>query len=735
MKQKHLKRRIGTVIVAWIMLLSGSLPVSAAMLEITGTFGDRNVGKWLTAMVLSNNDTAVDPIPENITYITQEKIKSDGSFSLKLPIMQETDTFRSNLPINADTGKYFYVSSMNGSSDGTGSAASPVNTMQKAFELVEDGDTIVLLDTVRVSSWDTSKSLTVTGQNPITGVTEGGIDLTEIVSLRICGPVKFEKLKFVTKAAASMDEKANRIFACGNSLVMGEGLTMTEPIDILGGNSIGNTAESTDLTLLSGRYRRIYGGGWNSPVNGDTHIVIGGTVNSEYSVEDSSQNYYDSRVFGGGVYSGSEVAGEIYITIKDNAAIAYVVGGGSGKGTDIKGGATHISIDGGRVMNVYGGTVDKTTVYEGDTYINMSGGSVEGIFGGSMSQTMTGNTRIAVSGGQVTRRIYGGCYNDWSGSWNSNFHVDGTTAVWVGGDARLITGEGLSSGNKDNSGIFAASRASSNLTTENSYLIFADGTYDKWKDKIGDVSGWSGTFKPYNDYLVKAGNGGTAILDNNTIGALDLTAEEGKIAFCNGQQTENGIYNIKDTETVIEFSQIAEVTPTPTASPTASPTTSPTAGPITEPTASPTASPTAGPITEPTASPTTSPTAGPITEPTATPTASSTAGPITEPTATPTISPTPEQSAKLTENGAEVSADIALEKFEGGERILAAVYNSDRQLVTAKITEITENGNYKLNLDFTPIPTERYTIKLFVWKLHEMKPLNNGYSFGPLGGE
>ncbi len=683
MKQKHLKRRIGTVIVAWIMLLSGSLPVSAAMLEITGTFGDRNVGKWLTAMVLSNNDTAVDPIPENITYITQEKIKSDGSFNLKLPIMQETDTFRSNLPINADTGKYFYVSSMNGSSDGTGSAASPVNTMQKAFELAEDGDTIVLLDTVRVSSWDTSKSLTVTGQNPIMGVTEGGIDLTEIVSLRICGPVKFEKLKFVTKAAASMDEKANRIFACGNSLVMGEGLTMTEPIDILGGNSIGNTAESTDLTLLSGCYRRIYGGGWNSPVNGDTHIVIGGTVNSEYSVEDSSQNYYDSRVFGGGVYSGSEVAGETYITIKDNAAIAYVVGGGSGKGTDIKGGATHISIDGGRVMNVYGGTVDKTTVYEGDTYINMSGGSVEGIFGGSMSQTMTGNTRIAVSGGQVTRRIYGGCYNDWSGSWNSNFHVDGTTAVWVGGDARLITGEGLSSGNKDNSGIFAASRASSNLTTENSYLIFADGTYDKWKDKIGDVSGWSGTFKPYNDYLVKAGNGGTAILDNNNIGALDLTAEEGKIAFCNGQRTENGIYNIKDAETVIEFSQIAEVTPIPTASPTASPT----------------------------------------------------AGPITEPTATPTVSPTPEQSAKLTENGAEVSADIALEKFEGGEHILAAVYNSDRQLVTAKITEITENGNYKLNLDFTPIPTERYTIKLFVWKLHEMKPLNNGYSFGPLGGE
>ncbi len=718
MKKKHSIRKITAAFTAGAVLCSGCLPALAATLEISGTFGDRNVGKWLTAMVVANNDTAVDPAPENIAYITQEKINSDGSFSLKLPIMQETDTLRSNLPIHMDTGKYYYVSGTNGSADGTGSAVSPVNTVQKAFELAEDGDTIVLLDTVRVSSWNTPKSLTVTGRNPITGAAEGGIDLTEIVSLRICGPARFENLNFVTNPAPTINDKATRIFACGNKLVMGEGLTMTEPIDILGGNTVNNTAESTDLTLLSGRYRRIYGGGWNSPVNGDTHIVIGGTVNSEYSVEDSSQNYYDSRVFGGGVYSGSEVAGETYITIKDNAAIAYVVGGGSGNGTDVKGGATHINIEGGRVMNVYGGTVDKTTVYEGDTYINMTGGSVEGIFGGSMSQSMTGNTHIAISGGQVTRRIFGGCYNDWTGSWGSDFYVNGTTAVWIGKNANLITGEGLSSGNKDNSGIFAASRIADNKTDEASYLIFADGTYDKWKNKIGDTTGWN-VFKSYHDYLVKAGNGGTAVLDSDTAGALRLTADEGKTALCNGKKTENGLYQIKDAETVIEFSEAAEESPEPTTTPTATP----TAGPITEPTATPTA----GPITEPTATPT----AGPITEPTATPTA----GPITEPTATPAVSPTPEQSAKLTENGAEVSADIALEKFEGGEHILAAVYNSDRQLVTAKITEITENGNYKLNLDFTPIPTERYTIKLFVWKLHEMKPLNNGYSFGTLGGE
>lgn len=701
MKRKHFKKRFGAVIVAWIILLTGSIPVSAATLEISGTFGDMNVGKWLTAMIVKNNDTAVDPSPENIAYITQEKINSDGSFSLKLPIMQETDTLRSNLPIQLDTKKYYYVSGANGSADGTGSAVSPVNTLQKAFELAEDGDTIVLLDTVRVSSWDTSKSLTITGKNPVTGASYGGIDLTGIVSLRICGPARFENLNFITNPAPAINDKATRIFACGNKLVMGEGLTMTEPVDILGGNSANNTAESTDLTLLSGRYRRVYGGGWNSPVIGDTHIVIGGTVNSEYSTEDSSADYYDSRVFGGGVNSNSEVSGKTYITIKDNAAMAYVIGGGSGNGADIKGGATHINIEGGRIMNVYGGTVDKTTVYEGDTYINMTGGSVEGIFGGSMSQSMTGNTRIAVSGGQVTRRIFGGCYNDWTGSWGSDFYVKGTTAVWIGGDADLITGKGLSSGNKDNSGIFAASRIAGNKTDETSYLIFANGTYDSLKDKIGDTTGWN-AFKSHHDYLVKAGNGGAAVLDNDTAGSLRLTADEGKTALCNGKKTENGLYQITDTETIIEFYEITE------ASPSVSPTVSPSASPSVSPSASPTVSPSASPTASPSASPTASP------------------------SPSPSISPIPEQSAKLTENGAEVSADLSIENVKGGEFVLAAVYNKDLQLISAQKTEFTANGTYKLNLDFTPIPTEQYTVKLFVWRFPNLEPLTDVCMFGPL---
>lgn len=436
MRWKNFRR--GTAVIIFGLLFFGSI-ASAARLEISGSFGDRNVGKWLTAMMVINNDQKAEPSPSNIAYITQEKITPDGGFTLHLPILDESYTLRSNLPV--DVTRYYYVSAQNGSPNGTGTVSSPAATLQQAFSMAEDGGTIVLLDTVQTTSWDTDKQLTVTGRNPITGELGGGIDLTKITTLRLGGAVKFENLTFVTKAAATLSENANRIFACGNPLVMGEGLTMTEPIDILGGNSINHTAESTDLTLLSGRYRRIYGGGWNSPVTGDTHVTIGGTVNSEYAVEDSASDYYDSRVFGGGVSSGSTVGGQTYITIRDDAAIAYLVGGGSGAGADVTGGGTHISIEGGRVMNVYGGTVDKATVFQGDTHIRMTGGSVEGIFGGSMSCGMTGNTFISVSGGQVTRRIFGGCYNDWTFSWKSDCHVNGTTAVWIGGSPQLITGK------------------------------------------------------------------------------------------------------------------------------------------------------------------------------------------------------------------------------------------------------------------------------------------------------
>ena len=587
----------------------------------------------------------------DIAYITQARIDKYGAFTLKIPIAEDGYSFYSNLPITADEKKYCYVSGSRGSYYGDGSALKPVDTLKRAFEIADDGGTVVLLDTVSVKEWKTSKKLAVTGKNPITGKIEGGIDLTGSVTLKLEAPVTFENLNFVTVKAEKISDNANRIFACGNKLVMGEGLTMTNPIDVLGGSSIGNTSDSTDITLLSGRYRRVYGGGWNSPVAGDTNITIGGTVNSEYSVEDSSEKYYDSRVFGGGVNSGSAVGGKTHITIKDNAAIAYVVGGGSGKGADINGGETHISVEGGRVMNVYGGTADKETVYVGNTFINMTGGSVEGIFGGSMSQSMTGNTYVTVSGGEVTRRIFGGCYNDWTFSWATNYHVKGSTTVLICKTPSLVTGRGLSSGNKDNSGIFAASRAESNDENEVSYLIFADGTYSTYKEKIGDTTGWGSYFKSFHDYLVYAGSGGSAGVDYDNQGTLKLSADGGTEIYCNNKKFAAGVYEITDSETEIEFRQIEGITG---------------------------------------------------------------------------------YSGRLTDGGALINADIYLKQMSEQNCILAAIFDGDGSLVSVKKVDVKENGNYVLKLDFTPLPDEKYTARLFVWKYPELRPVALDCTFGPL---
>lgn len=74
---------------------------------------------------------------------------------------------------------------------------------------------------------------------------------------------------------------------------------MDNPIDVFGGHSINHTVESTDVTVKSGIYRRIYGGGEQSAVTGDTHIKIYG-MNEKFSANDDDSNYYKSWISGGG---------------------------------------------------------------------------------------------------------------------------------------------------------------------------------------------------------------------------------------------------------------------------------------------------------------------------------------------------------------------------------------------------------------------------------------------------
>ena len=105
-----------------------------------------------------------------------------------------------------------------------------------------------------------------------------------------------------------------------------------------------------------------------------------------------------------------------------------------------------------------------------DTEFTLSGGKFEQIFGGSSDASIKGNARINILGGTVTRRIYGGCYNELTmgGSCLSQYHVSGDTTLF------LSAGADVKFGSFNDYGIFACSRYESHFADENSTVIFED---------------------------------------------------------------------------------------------------------------------------------------------------------------------------------------------------------------------------------------------------------------------
>ena len=56
------------------------------------------------------------------------------------------------------------------------------------------------------------------------------------------------------------------------------GFTYCDTAYVYGGGASGTTVASTDLTLLSGDYKSIFGGSNGGTVSGDTNVVVGGNA-------------------------------------------------------------------------------------------------------------------------------------------------------------------------------------------------------------------------------------------------------------------------------------------------------------------------------------------------------------------------------------------------------------------------------------------------------------------------
>lgn len=469
--------------------------------------------------------------PEDVSWINQVGVDKDGFYSISIPQSVLDDVFKSNVISDICETDKVYVSS-EGNDQSTGTENSPFASLSKALEQVPDGGEIVLMSMVDIpsGSWYTfDKSVKIVGKSVNCGLkmTSGSN-----VSVHMNFRGTFENMTFETRVPNNTtDASASKIFACGNKFVFGKNLVMTNPMDVVAGHSNSQGVKTTDLTIKSGTYRRIIGGGSNSPVSGDTHITVYG-MNEQYSSDDDEKNYYDSKIFGGGA-NGGTVGGDAYIDFK-GGTVGYIVGGGNGT---IVSGDTHINISGGQMMNVYGAQISKD-VYTGNTNIMMTGGKAEGLFGGSYAVDMIGNANITVTGGEVTRRIYGGCYNDWNWKWVSDAKVTGDTVVTLSDSAAF------GSDNDLNKGIFAGSRRADNSGEENSVLIFTNGSYDKLKSWVST----SGTFISHHDFFVKCSDGAECKYKYKNI--VEIPSFVGVITV-NGKEFRGGDLPLESKETNI----------------------------------------------------------------------------------------------------------------------------------------------------------------------------------------
>ncbi len=374
--------------------------------------------------------------------------------------------FMHPITVNADASNVYVSSS--GSDSGAGTNASPYATLDKALTMVTDGGTITLKNTITVGSWAAhNKTVTITG---------GGLNVSGMAEFTINDNVTFTSVSWTVDApvysSTTKKDESTRIYANGHTMTFGTGISWSNNVDLYGGAVENQTVASTNLTVLSGTYEAIYGGGYHSTVSGNTNLTVGGTVNNTSAVETAISNhsghYY---IYGGG--RGGTISGKTNLTVNGNAKAVYVYGGSNGYGSVI-GRGSNLLVTGGKFMSVCGGTSGGNS--GSGTNTRIEGGAMQQVFGGNENFTLTGNVDLRIVGGTVTRRIYAGNYD---ANYSRNYFVSGKINLELGGNVDI----NFTNSNSDKC-IYARSRQDTD--GEDCQIVFTSQyAYDTYKNKLG----------------------------------------------------------------------------------------------------------------------------------------------------------------------------------------------------------------------------------------------------------
>ena len=476
------------------------------------------------ATVLVYNDKS------EIRYANQFDLNDTKTLMIDIPIDDETFLIKSNVNVREGiVSDYVYISDSGDDANDGMSANNPIKSLLRASEILDENQSLCVVGTYSISGTlqKFDRNLKIMGLN-----SESYLNIGERLLIN-CG-LEIDKIKISGEP---------KIYANGYTLIIGEGVTSDSRIEVYGGSDESDLTGNTDIRLYGGQYSHIYGGGYYKKVYGKTNITIGGRCNPNDEIDDSMPGVSKCYVFGGS--NCSDVIGGGSAIVLEGRATVRGIYGGSQYGSCTK---SDICIKGGRATAVYGGS--RTRKVWSDSKITMQGGIVESIFGGSDRNDFVGNTVVILEGGQVTRRVYTGCYNDWSFGWKSDCSVDGTTTLIIGKDAGLNTRYGLSSGNNLNVGVFSGSRMNKQKPTEKNLIVFKDGCYDAQRSSIGDKSHKYYEFESFDNIELICSGDGDAVLDKD--GKVNFRTKTDTYPLVNSKESES-ICNLADGSYRVDF--------------------------------------------------------------------------------------------------------------------------------------------------------------------------------------
>ncbi len=510
------------------------------------------------------------------------------------------------IPVSAAESTVYVAST--GSDSNAGTENAPLLTLAAAFS--KNPDKIVLLDNTTYTQPPAfAKNITITGKT-------ASVQLSFADGSSFAGPTTLDNLTITSSSAqVALHCKGHPLMVtdsvtCSDTRIAlfggknGSAHTGDTHLNIYGGSynyiyggnrgtatftgnayiNVGGNANATDIyandsknslkceiygggqgafqgnsyvNVTAGAYDLIYGGNKSTTATftGDTFVTVGGTVNIGESIDDAATNISRLMIYGGGT---GPVVGSTHVTLEGDAVCKYVVGAGSGAESTVSN-STNVYIKGGKAMNVYAGA--KTAPLTCNTNLTMTGGIAEALFGGSEGTSMTGTATVTVLGGEVYRRIYTGCYNDWPKSilnwtYSTDHYVTGNTFLIIGPDAKILNKSALSSDNQSNMGIFCGSRNNAK-TEEINHLIFVNGASSAHSGNVGDKSGYASYLKSCQDYTVTAIGGG--MIEGTGTATISVKPDAGYAGFVGNTDYSNKTYNLSASSTAVDFKKTFKI--------------------------------------------------------------------------------------------------------------------------------------------------------------------------------